>query len=103
MSNFTFSATAQCDRCGNYLSSSTEECDECSEEDLTRYHFEHISTGEIETVWSINPIRAWHDVMEKVDEPLPWKCVETGAMTLHMKQMGVDIREIWREAHDVDE
>lgn len=100
MSNFTFSATAQCDRCGNYLSSSTEECGECSEEDLSRYHFEHISTGEIETVWSINPIRAWHDVMEKVDEPLPWKCVETGAMTLHMKQMGVDVREIWREAHE---
>ena len=100
MSNFTFSATAQCDRCGNYLSSSTEECDECSEEDLSRYHFEHISTGEIETVWSINPIRAWHDVLEKVDEPLPWKCVETGAMTLHMKQMGVNIREIWRETHE---
>ena len=100
MSNFSFTATAECERCGNYLSSSTEECDECSEQEMSRYHFEHISSDEIETVWSINPIRAWHDLLDNVEDPLPWKCVETGTMSLHMKQMGVDVREIWQDKHD---
>lgn len=92
MSDFTFTSTAQCDRCGNYLSSSDEDCDECNEADLSRYHFEHIAEDRIETTWSINPIRAWHDLRKKVDDPLPWTCIESGHMSLDMAQMGVDVR-----------
>lgn len=94
MSDFSFTATAECDRCGNYLSSSDEDCTECVDKDLHRYHFTHLTEDRVETVWSIDPIRAWHDVMKEVDEPLPWRCVETGDMTLDVRQMGIDVREL---------
>lgn len=94
MSDFSFTATAECDRCGNLLSSSTEDCDKCSPEDLSRYHFEHMLDDAVVTVWSVTPERAWHDLMEKVEEPLPWRCTETNETTLDAKQRGTDVREI---------
>lgn len=91
MSDFSFVGTAECDRCGAILSSSDADCDLCSPEDLSRYHFEHMTMDETEVTWSVNPVRAWHDLMQKVDDPLPWRCVETGDMTL---DIGLDVEEI---------
>ena len=94
MGNFSFTATAECDRCGAYLSSSDEECAECSEDALERYHFERIGSGEIQTVWAINPIRAWYELHEQdVDDLIPWRQVETDQLSIHWKQMGYDVQD----------
>lgn len=91
MSDFSFVGTAECDRCGALLSSSDEECNSCSPEDLSRYHFKDLTTGETQVTWSVNPVRAWHDLMDKVENPLPWRCMETGDMTL---DVSLDVQEI---------
>lgn len=46
MSDFTFTATAECDYCGGLLSSSDEDCDSCSESDIHQQMFRRISSDE---------------------------------------------------------
>lgn len=99
MSDFSFEGP-QCGRCGEFLQTSGEDCAECSDKELRRFHFEHISDDRIETVWSINDERAWHDLMEKVAEPLPWRCVETGSMSVDMAQRGHDVKAWWEENNE---
>lgn len=94
MSDFTFEAP-ECERCGEFLDSPDAECTECTDEELERYHFEHISDDDVVTVWAINGERAWHELVERVEEPLPWNCVETNTMSLDMAQAGVDVKELW--------
>lgn len=94
MGNFSFSATAECERCGKYLSSSDEDCDNCADWELGRYRFIHISEDDrVEQVWAINPIRAWYELGEKVgrepEQILPWRLHQRG-MSLHYSQMGYD-------------
>ena len=52
MSNFTITATAECDYCGNLLSSSDEECDACMPANRKRQLFRRINahSAEIETI-----------------------------------------------------
>jgi len=98
-SDFEF-AGPECERCGAFLDSESDDCNECSDKELSRYHFEHISNDSVETVWAINGIRAWHELMTKVDEPLPWRCVETGDLSVDMAQRGHDVKEIYEEEND---
>lgn len=44
MSDFNFTATAECDYCGNLLSSSEESCGECSD-DVNQHIFRRIGTS----------------------------------------------------------
>lgn len=95
MTSFDFTSTAQCERCGNYLSSSTEECDECKPSDLRRYRFERIVGGEeVQVVWAVNGERAWYELAEVVDDPVPWKCRETGKTSVDIGINGIDVREL---------
>jgi len=96
MSNFSFTATAQCDRCGNYLSSSDEECDECLGMPLISYHFVDITGNSSEKIVidAVNSRQAWQKLSDRDhDSPLVWKCEETGDMTIHARQMGIDMLE----------
>lgn len=93
MTDFDFIAP-ECDRCGAYLDSEDAECGECSDKELRRYHFDHLTGDEIETVWAINGDRAWHELAAKVDDPLPWRCVETRDTSLDMAQRGIDVKAI---------
>ena len=95
MPEFTFTASAECRRCGKYLSSSTEDCDNCDSYEEQRWHFIHLSEDRTEVVWAINPVRAWKTLGDIVgrDNVLPWKLHETGAMSLHYKQMGYDVTD----------
>lgn len=101
VSDFSFSAP-QCERCGAYLDSVGADCTECKGKQLKRFHFEHISrsSDRIETVWAIDQYHGWRQLMKRVDEALPWRCVETDSMTLHMKQAGFDVKEIWEEHNE---
>lgn len=92
--SFNFSAP-ECHRCGNFLSEHGADCGECSEDDLRRYHFDRfVGSDEIRTVWAINPTRAWHELAVECNTVLPWRCVESGATSLDMAQMGVDVRNL---------
>lgn len=91
--SFGLSDTVSCERCGSTKESSNADCSECSVEDMRRWHFERIDTDEVVTTFSLNS-RKWHDLMDKVDDPLPWKCQETGAMTVDLKRMGIDVRDL---------
>lgn len=95
MGNFTFTATAECWRCGKYLSSSDDDCDNCAEYPLKRFRFFHIMEDDrIQTVWAINPIRAWAELHEQpsVETVLPWKLQYRG-MSLHYAQSGYDVTD----------
>lgn len=96
MPDFEFSATAECERCGTYLSSSTEECDNCANYERTRYRFFHISEDRVETVWAITAVRAWKVLGDQVgreeSEILPWELEHRG-MSLHYAQMGHDVTD----------
>jgi len=96
---FGLSDTASCERCGSSKPSSDVDCTHCSPEDLERFHFEHVSTNEVVTVETVQG-NAWDEVMKKVDEPLPWKCVETGALSVDVYRMGTDVRELWEEHNE---
>lgn len=96
MPTFNFKASAECDRCGKWLSKSTDDCALCEGEKLRRYHFIHISDEDrIQLVWAISPIRAWAELGKTVgwepEDILPWKLHETNAMSVHYKQMGYDV------------
>lgn len=94
MSNFDFTATAECWRCGNYLSSSDEACQQCSDKQLRRYRFQHLVEDVVQTVWAIDPIRAWNELHNQhVDSVLPWRLVETGDMSIDCAQQGYDVTD----------
>lgn len=46
MADFNFTATAQCDYCGELLSSSDEDCDNCSQKMVDQHVFRRISSDE---------------------------------------------------------
>lgn len=89
--DFNFTASAECDRCGKYLSSSDADCDNCDDYPLRRYHFIRIGSGDIELVWAITPVRAWAELHDVVDDVLPYCLHETDSMSLHYAQMGYDV------------
>lgn len=95
MPDFSFSASAECEKCGKFLSASDEDCGNCADYPLRRYHFVRImDEDDVAVVWAINPIRAWaelHDLKDgERDEILPYRLYETDAMSLHYAQMGYD-------------
>jgi len=91
--SFGLSDTVSCERCGSTKESSDADCTECSPENMHRFHFERIGSDEVVTTYSLN-CRKWKDLMDQVNDPLPWKCRETGAMTADLKQMGIDVRDL---------
>lgn len=96
MPDFSFTASAECDRCGKYLSSSDADCENCADYESTRYHFVALGDeDDVELVWAITPIRAWAKLHERKDgdpeEILRYTLHETGAMSLHYAQMGYDV------------
>lgn len=93
MLEFTFTASAECDLCGAWLSSSDEECDNCDPSTVSRYHFTRVGGDELVTVWALNPVRAWAELRECVDDPIPWMLEERGYTSLHYKQMGYDVTD----------
>lgn len=94
MTKFNLSGPT-CERCGEFLDTEDADCDSCSPEDLQRYHFEHLTDDSVQTVWAVDPRRAWDELMKVVDEPLPWRCTETGYMSLDEHQLGHDVVEVW--------
>lgn len=90
MGDFDFSGPT-CDRCGAFLDAEDAECDECDEADLRRYHFEHIHTEKVETAWAVNSYQAWGEVLERVENPIPWRCIETGDLSVVLAQRGTDV------------
>lgn len=94
MPEFNFTASAECDRCGKWLSSSDEDCPRCPEYERQRYHFVRIGDpDDVELVWAINPIRAWAELQGRVDNVLPYRLHETGLMSLDYKQFGYDVTD----------
>lgn len=68
MSDFTFSATAECDVCGKYLSSSDEVCDHDGQEVDVRV-FRRMNEGRDSIVGvKTTPSRKWNELKEKVGE-----------------------------------
>jgi RNA polymerase subunit RPABC4/transcription elongation factor Spt4 len=67
MTNFSFTATATCDYCGNLLSSSTEECGACSKEDISQHFFREIAGSTVITVCSTNS-HVWQKLESVVDD-----------------------------------
>lgn len=57
MSDFSFTATAECDYCGNLLGSSDGNCDECSEEGRYQQFFRAIGDREPHVIC----VEATHD------------------------------------------
>jgi len=47
---FDFSATAQCELCGNYLNSSDEECSQHSAEDVSLHFFRRLCSDKLTAV-----------------------------------------------------
>lgn len=102
MSNFTFTATSECDRCGKLLASD-EKCEACVGLSERRFHFEKIvntgnadnnaTKGSIETVWAINPIRAWDALHDVVDDVRPYRLCETGKTSLNYARKGRDVTD----------
>lgn len=97
MTDFTFTASAECRRCGNYLSSSDAECDECTDASLRRYHFINMFDDSVQTVWAINPVRAWAELGKLKDwqreEILPYRLYETDMVSLEAARMGFDVTD----------
>lgn len=94
MPDFTFTATAECSRCGAYLSNSTDDCDNCEDYERERYRFFHMHPPEdeeerIETVWAITPVRAWKvlgDIVGRQREDiLPWRLQYRGTSLNYAK------------------
>lgn len=50
MGSFNFTATAQCNYCGNLLESSDKTCGECDSDDIYQQMFRRISDGEPEII-----------------------------------------------------
>lgn len=68
MSNFSFTATARCDKCGTYLSSSDEECDHDSEP-VDKRLFRRIGEGRDSLVGVLTTPRwKWYRLKEKVGD-----------------------------------
>lgn len=68
MSDFSFTATAECDLCGNYLSSSDEECDHDGKE-IDKHVFRRMFEGResfvgVKCAWELR----WEKLEEKVDD-----------------------------------
>lgn len=69
---FEFTATAQCEYCGNYLDESGVECDEHSYDDLKWHYFRRINNGELFAVLATGGHK-WQKVAdEKEDEWIEW-------------------------------
>jgi hypothetical protein len=68
MSDFSFSATAECHVCGEYLSASDEECDHDGY-DVQTFVFRRLNSGR-ESMVGVESVatRKWHDLEEKVDD-----------------------------------
>lgn len=67
MSDFSFTATATCDYCGNLLSSSTEDCEACSADDISRHFFRKIAGNTVITVRSTSNY-VWEKLESIVDD-----------------------------------
>lgn len=94
MTEFSFTASAECDRCGKWLASSNESCNLCHEFDERRYHFVRVGDiDDVELVWAINPIRAWAELQDCVENVLPYRLYETGYMSIDYKQFGYDVAD----------
>lgn len=69
---FEFSATAQCDYCGNYMDDSESECQEHSAEDVSRHFFRHLSTDELYAVRATNGHK-WYKLFDvKGEDWIAW-------------------------------
>lgn len=68
MGDFSFSATAECDICGAYLSASDEECDHGGE-DIQTFVFRRLNGGR-ESMVGVESVatRKWHVLADKVDD-----------------------------------
>lgn len=95
MTDFSFTATASCNRCGNYLSNSSDDCAECADEKLQRYHFIPLKKDEdsVETVFAINPVRAWAELHDVVDNVIPYKLYETQQTSVEFARNGFDVTD----------
>lgn len=93
MTEFDFTASAECSRCGNWLSSSNDDCDSCEGETLRRFHFDNITTNETEVVWAISPKRAWVSLSETVDDVRPYELRQSNMTSLEFAQVGVDVTD----------
>lgn len=100
MSDFSFTATAECDYCGAMLSSSDEDCDSCSEEDVYQQVFRRISSKGDEpdtlTVMSTHQYK-WYKLEQEVGDDWigyewlgPRECVQN-MIGLHMWETIEDI------------
>lgn len=90
MGDFTFSATAECDVCGAYLSSSDEECDHNGEtvdvRVFRRMHEGRDSLVGVETV----PSRKWHELKDRVgDDWIAYQYLGTKDQVNKMLQSGM--------------
>lgn len=68
MGDFSFSATAQCDYCGNLLSSSTEDCEECSDDNIYQQFFRRLAGEEKHIVVEATHGYKWYKLEEQVGE-----------------------------------
>ena len=92
---FSFTATAQCDLCGEYLSSSDEECDHNGDEPV-EYMFRRI-TGE--KVVSVEACGGWHWYALKDMVGDDWIAYEWLGEKSHAKKMVKGV--MWDDIHDI--
>ena len=93
MGDFSFTATAECHRCGAYLSSSDADCDSCNATQLRRFYFDRIGGDVVQTVWAVSPIRAWAELHKQdVDSIHHWR-LRHRVMSLDYLQAGYDVTD----------
>jgi hypothetical protein len=69
---FDFTATAQCDYCGNYMNDSDAECDEHTQEDLSLHFFRHLTSDKLCAVRATDGHK-WHKLAEmQGDDWIAW-------------------------------
>lgn len=93
MTEFSFTASAECEYCGSWLSSSDAECDDCSTTELRRFHFVEMVGDGVETVFAPDPPRAWLQLNKVVDDPLPYRLYESDLTSLEFAKMGFDVAD----------
>lgn len=72
MSDFDFTATAQCDYCGNLMGSSTAECDQCDGVDEDQQLFRRIHSDETVAIHATIDYK-WEKLESVVDDWKQWE------------------------------
>lgn len=64
---FDFTATAQCNYCGNYMNDSDAECEEHTQEEVSLHFFRRLTSGELCAVRATYRYR-WHKLADMQDD-----------------------------------